>query len=102
MALGKSHYQPPGYILTFLTISIGLPLVFSQFGIVGGIVGAMFVIAFYDLPIYAVNMYGLWREGLICLGQDIVATALLLEFLACVLLARYILGWGLPIDQIFQ
>ncbi len=97
LALGKSHYQPPGYILTFVAISIGLPLVFFQFGIVG----AMFVIAFYDLPIYAVNMYGLWREGLICLEQDIVATVLLLEFLGCVLLARYILGWGLPIDQIF-
>ena len=98
LALGKSHYQPPGYILTFLTISIGLPLVFSQFGIVG----AMFVIAFYDLPIYGVNMYGLWREGLICLKQDILATALFLQLLASVLLARYLLGWGLPINQILQ
>jgi O-antigen/teichoic acid export membrane protein len=98
LALGKSHYQPPGYILTVLAITIGLPLVFSQ----AGIVGAMFVIAFYDLPIYAVNMYGLWREGLMCLVQDILATAFLLEVLACVLLARYILGWGLPINQILQ
>lgn len=98
LALGNSRYNPPGYLLAFLTIAIALPLVFSKFGLVG----AMFVIAFYDLPMYAVNMYGLWREGLICLGEDLAATALFLELIASVLLARYLFGWGLPIDQILQ
>jgi O-antigen/teichoic acid export membrane protein len=98
LALGKSQYNPPGFLLAFLTIAIGLPLVFSQ----AGIVGAMFVIAFYDLPIYGVNMYGLWREGLFCMGQDIVATALFLGLLSSVLLGRYLLGWGFPIEQILH
>ncbi len=98
LAVGNARYNPPGSLLAFLTIVVGLPLAFSQFGIVG----AMFVIAFYDIPLYAVNMYGLWREGLICLGQDLVATALFLQLLASVLLARYLLGWGLPINQILQ
>ncbi|GET39417.1 oligosaccharide flippase family protein [Microseira wollei] len=96
LALGNARYNPPGSLLAFMTIAIGLPLAFSQFGLVG----AMFVIAFYDLPLYAVNMYGLWREGLICLGQDLVATALFLLLLSSVVLVRYILGWGLPINQI--
>jgi O-antigen/teichoic acid export membrane protein len=98
LALGNARYNPPGCLLAFLTIAMGLPVAFSQFGLVG----AMFVIAFYDLPLYAVNMYGLWREGLICLGQDLVATVLFLQLLASVLLVRYLLGWGLPINQILQ
>ncbi|MFB2983481.1 oligosaccharide flippase family protein [Microseira sp. BLCC-F43] len=96
LALGNARYNPPGSLLAFMTIAIGLPVAFSQFKLVG----AMFVIAFYDLPLYAVNMYGLWREGLICLGQDIVATVLFLLLLSSVVLVRYILGWGLPINQI--
>lgn len=96
LALGNARYNPPGSLLAFMTIAIGLPVAFSQFNLVG----AMFVIAFYDLPLYAVNMYGLWREGLICLGQDIVATVLFLLLLSSVVLVRYILGWGLPINQI--
>jgi O-antigen/teichoic acid export membrane protein len=97
LALGKSHYQPPGNVIALLTLTIGLPLAFSH----GGMFGAMFVIAFYDMPIYAGNMYGLWREGLSSLGQDIAATALFLGLLISVLLARYLLGLGLPIDQAF-
>jgi O-antigen/teichoic acid export membrane protein len=98
LALGKSHYGAQGYLLSFLTISIGLPLAFSQMGMVG----AMFVIAFYDLPLYGVSMYGLWREGLSCLGQDLKATFLFLGLLGSVLLVRVTLGWGLPINQILN
>lgn len=93
LALGKSHYLPPGNVIALLTLTLGLPLAFSHWGMVG----AMFVIAFYDLPIYAGTMYGLWREGLTSLRQDIAATALFLGLLASVLLVRYLLGLGLPI-----
>jgi hypothetical protein len=96
LALGKSYYNPPGFLFSFLTIAIGLPLAFTH----AGMVAAMFVIAFYDFPIYLVTLYGLWCEGLMPLAQDIAATALFLGLLASVLLARYLLGLGLPIDQI--
>lgn len=96
LAIGKSIYIAQGYLISFLTISIGLPLGFS----VMGIVGAILVIAFYDLPEYAAVMYGLWREGLICIEQDIKATALFVGLLITVLLGRVSLGWGLPIEQI--
>ena len=99
LTIGKSVYNAQGYLLTFLTISIGLPLAFSQVGIVG----AMFVVAFNDLPLYGATMYGLWREGLSCLGQDLQATALFLGLLTTTLLCRYyLLGWGLPINQLLQ
>jgi O-antigen/teichoic acid export membrane protein len=99
LTIGKSVYNAQGYLLTFLTISIGLPLAFSQMGLVG----AMLVVAFNDLPLYGATMYGLWREGLNCLGQDLQATALFLGLLTTTLLCRYyLLGWGLPINQLLQ
>jgi O-antigen/teichoic acid export membrane protein len=55
LALGKSYYNPPGFLFSFLTIAIGLPLAFTH----AGMVAAMFVIAFYDFPIYLVTLYGL-------------------------------------------
>jgi O-antigen/teichoic acid export membrane protein len=98
LALGKSQYSAQGYLFAFLTISIGLPLAFQQWGMLG----AILVVAFYDLPLYAVNMYGLWREGMICIGQDFKTTGLFLGLLSIVLLGRVICGWGLPIAQILQ
>lgn len=98
LALGKSQYGAQGYLFSFLTISIGLPLAFQQWGMLG----AILVVACYDLPVYAVNMYGLWREGMICIGQDLKATFLFLGLLSAVLFGRVMLGWGLPIAQILQ
>ena len=99
LTIGKSVYNAQGYLLTFLTISIGLPLAFSQMGLVG----AMVVVAFNDFPLYGATMYGLWREGLNCIGQDLQATALFLGLLTTTLLCRYyLLGWGLPINQLLQ
>ena len=98
LALGKSIYNAQGFLLAFLTISIGLPLGFSLMGMVGAVI----VIAFYDLPLYGVTMYGLWREEIICIGQDIKATALFFGLLTAVLLGRFLLGWGLPINQLLK
>lgn len=94
--LGKPIYNAQGYLLSFLTISIGLPLGFYLMGMVG----AILVIAFYDLPLYGVTTYGLWREGLMGIGQDIKATLLFFGLLTTVLVGRFLLGWGLPINQL--
>ncbi|HEY9693958.1 MAG TPA: oligosaccharide flippase family protein [Oculatellaceae cyanobacterium] len=98
IAVGKPMYNSLGFLLSFLTISIGLPLGFYQMGIVGAVI----VIAFYDLPLYGVMVYGLWREGLMSIGQDIKATLLFFVLLTTVLLGRFLLGWGLPINQLLQ
>lgn len=98
LAVGKPIYNAVGFFFTFLTISIGLPLAFQHYGIVG----AMFLIAFNDLPLYCATLYGLWKEKLFCFGQDIKVTAVFLSLLTVVLLSRYYLGLGFPISQIFR
>jgi O-antigen/teichoic acid export membrane protein len=98
LAIGKPIYNAQGYFFTFLTISIGLPLAFTHFGMVGAIV----VIAFNDFPLYCATLYGLWREKLFCLGQDFKVTAVFLSLLTVTLLSRYYLGLGLPISQILR
>jgi hypothetical protein len=75
---------------------ICLPLGFS----LNGVLGATVVIALNDLPFYGATAYGLWREKLSTFKQDIQATLILLGLLSAFLTARYMLGFGLPIDRI--
>jgi hypothetical protein len=65
-----------------------------------GMVGAITVIAFNDLPSYCAVNYGLWQEKLSCFRQDLLATLLMLGLLFVVCLGRYSLGFGLPIDGV--
>jgi hypothetical protein len=55
------------------------------------------VVALNDIPFYGPIAYGLWREGLNSVSQDIKATALFLGLLTVVLILRFSLGFGLPI-----
>lgn len=105
LALGKPVYGTIGYFLQLISISIGLPLGYSLGKVVfgpeqGQMVGAVLAVAVGDLPFYGATMYGLWREKLGCLKQDIWTTAVFLSLLAVVLGIRYSLGWGFPISQI--
>jgi O-antigen/teichoic acid export membrane protein len=96
IAVGKPLYGAQGNLLRFLTLTVGLLLGFSLFGTLGVIL----VIAFSDVPLYLVLMYGLWREGLSCIGEDIKATVLFIGCLSVVLMGRYFLGFGIPIAGI--
>jgi hypothetical protein len=62
--------------------------------------GAIIAIALNDLFYYLVVNYGLWREGLSGLIQDILATALLVVLITVVVAGRFFLGFGLPISGI--
>lgn len=97
-AIGKIQYPAFGQFLRFLWTSIGLWVGFSTAGLLGAIVA----VALNDLGFYAAISYGLWREGVNCLVQDIQATVLLLALIAAVLSARYFFGFGLPIDLLLQ
>jgi O-antigen/teichoic acid export membrane protein len=97
LAIGKPLYAAQSNLARFVMISVGLPLAFFRFGILGAII----VIAFSDLPLYLVNLYGLWREKLSCIVQDIQSTAFFLVVLALFLIIRNFLGFGLPINLIF-
>ncbi|WP_013322850.1 oligosaccharide flippase family protein [Gloeothece verrucosa] len=98
IAIGKPFYNAAGDFSKFMFMAIGLPLAFHKLGIVGPIL----IIAFNDLPSYIVMNYGLWREKLFALKQDILATMLLITVLSVVLMGRYLLGGGTPIDRIIQ
>jgi len=93
-AIGKIQYPAFGQLLRFLWTSIGLWVGFS----IAGLLGAIIAVALNDLGFYAAISYGLWREGVNCLVQDIQATVLLLALITSVLAARYFLRLGLPID----
>lgn len=97
LAVGKPNYGAYGNFLRFLFISIGLPLGFSR----AGLLGVVIVIALAELPLYGAITYGLWREKMTAIVQDIKATALLLALLTVVLMGRFVLGFGLSINGIF-
>ena len=94
--LGNPSYVAYGNIFKFIYMLIGLPYGFSQMGVFGAVI----VIAFNDIPFYAAVSYGLWREKLSTIAQDILSTLMLLGAIAVVEGGRYYLGWGLSISGI--
>jgi O-antigen/teichoic acid export membrane protein len=99
LALGKPIYNTLGYLFTLITITIGLLVGYHSMKMPGAVIA----VAVGDFPFYMVTMYGLWREKLGCLKQDLWATALFLSLLAAVLVVRVsLLHLGLPIDSMFK
>jgi O-antigen/teichoic acid export membrane protein len=96
LAIGKPLYSAQSNFARFGIITFSVPLVFQSFGVVGAII----VIACSDLPLYIVNLYGLWQEKLSCFIQDIQTTAFFIAILTLFLLIRNSLGFGLPIEQL--
>ncbi|MDY6900341.1 MAG: oligosaccharide flippase family protein [Cyanobacteriota bacterium] len=96
LAIGKPLYLAQSNLARFVMIGFGLPLAHYYFGLVGAII----TIALGDLPLYCVNLYGLWQEKLSCIKQDIQATVFYVIVLAIFLSIRYLLGFGIPIQAI--
>ncbi len=96
MGIGKPIYLAQANTLRFLTIVIGVPLGFFQFGIPGAITS----IALSDLPSYLAIVRGLWLEKLHCFRQDLLATLLFVGLVMSICLGRQMMGVGLPIDAI--
>jgi O-antigen/teichoic acid export membrane protein len=93
-AIGKPRYVAYGSFFKFLFMAIALPLGFNVLGLSGAII----VIALNDLPFYGAIVYGLGREGLECVIQDIQATVVFILLLTVVLMGRYWLGFGFPLE----
>jgi O-antigen/teichoic acid export membrane protein len=96
IAIGKPLYAAQSNLGRFLMIGLGLPIAYHFFGTIGAIT----VIGFGDFPLYIVNLYGLWKEKLSCTVQDIQTTAAFIGMLALLLIIRYYLGFGFPIQAI--
>ena len=98
MALGKPVYNTIGYFLTLITITTALFVGYHYMGLKGAVIA----VAVGDIPFYGVTMYGLWREKLGCLKQDLWATALFLGLLTAVLFGRFVVTGTLPISPILR
>ncbi|PAX51362.1 oligosaccharide flippase family protein [Brunnivagina elsteri] len=96
LALGKPLYSAQSNFARFAIITLAMPLTYQGFGIVGAVV----VIAFSDLPLYLTNLYGLWQEKLFCFTQDIQVTFFFITTLILFLTIRNSLGFGFPIQQL--
>lgn len=97
IAIGKPLYGAIGNCLKFFYMLVVLPLSFAAFGPLGAVIA----VALNDVPFYAVISYGLWREGVSGLVQDLQATAILLVGTLAVLFVRYQAGWGFPLERLW-
>ena len=96
IAIGKPIYSAVGNFLKFVYMLTMLPLAFTQMGVVGAVV----VVALKELPYYGTINYGLWREKLTAISQDIQATILLFVLIALAFSIRHLMGVELPIHAI--
>lgn len=98
LAIGQPRYLAYGNFCKFFFMLIGLPLGFYLMNLPGAVI----VLALNDLPYYAAVTYGLCREKLNVVLQDIQATALFVALLTVLLLSRISLGLELPIATLFS
>ena len=96
LALGKSFYSALSRAFRLFLIVVGLYVGFE----IGGILGAIAVIAFADVPSYIASQYYLHREGLGSLLTDIRSTLILIGLMALVFLLRSAVGLGLPLETL--
>lgn len=96
VAIGQPKYEAYGQFFKCLTVCIGIPISFYFLNMLG----AVLVVAFNDVPLFGAVAYGLWREGLTSIKQDLQMTSFLLGLLSIFLAARWILGFGLPISTL--
>ncbi len=93
---GKLSYNVCGYTLTALVLLLAVPATFH----VWGMIGAVWVISFSDLPLYLSNLVGLRREEVSTLRQDIEMTFLFGLATAGLFFLRAAVGlpWSTPLN----
>lgn len=92
MSLQKSHYNALANLLWFIALVSLLPFGYNHFGVAG----AVAAVAISDLPMYIVNVYASYKEGLGMLRQDGVMTLFFIATLAFGFALRHAFGLGLP------
>jgi O-antigen/teichoic acid export membrane protein len=90
--VGRPQYSTFASVLRFLTTAIGICLGYAWIGLPGAVIA----IAFNDVPYYIAANFGLHREGLGALKQDLGFTALFLTAAALVIWVRVASGSGVP------
>jgi O-antigen/teichoic acid export membrane protein len=96
LSLQKAHYNAIANFFYCITLFAILPLGFHFFGMVG----AVAAVAVSDFPVYVVNVYASYRQGVGMLRQDGVMTLFFLATLAGGIAIRHAFGLGLPFPGI--
>ena len=97
LAIGKPLYSAWGNFFKFCYMVVALPMGYSWFGVPGAVI----VVACNDFLFYLVVSYGLWRERLNAIAQDIQATLLLIGLIALIAIARHFSGMELILPHNF-
>ncbi|MEA5509907.1 oligosaccharide flippase family protein [Crocosphaera sp. UHCC 0190] len=96
MALGKPMYTAASTSAKAIFMIMGLPIGFK----LGGILGVIIVIMLNDLPNYCIINYGLYREKLIAISQDVKLTMFLVSLILGFSSVRFFGGFGISISSI--
>jgi len=94
MSLQKAHYNALANLFYCIALFVLLPLGYTYMGL--GIIGAVAAVAISDLPVYFVNVYASYRQGVGMLRQDGVMTLFFVATLIAGLAIRHAFGLGLP------
>jgi len=98
MAIGKPVYLAHGNFARLFMVCFGLWGGYQM----GGLLGAIAGIALSDGAAYLSLYYGISKEKLSLLGQDFQATIFYAVLIGALLLLRFSLGGGSPLDGILQ
>ncbi|MDJ0659611.1 MAG: oligosaccharide flippase family protein [Crocosphaera sp.] len=94
VAISKPKYLAWANTSKFCYMLIMLPLGYYLMKVPGVII----CVAFNDILPYLVFNYGLWRESLCPIKQDILASFGLVLLIICISITRILLGLGLPLS----
>ncbi|PSB22513.1 polysaccharide biosynthesis protein [filamentous cyanobacterium CCP2] len=96
ISIGQLQYGTIGNFTRLTFTVVGILIGYHWFGNVG----AVSAVALNDLAYYLVIMYGLSKEKLGCIAQDLKVTAMLFIGIALMVVARTILGIDFPFESI--
>lgn len=91
-AVGKPQYVVTGYLFSAIVIFTATPWAFHQWGLPGFV----WVVAFSDVPMYFVNLFGLGRERMFPATQDLKATLMFVLFCGALIACRIGAGLEFP------
>ena len=92
LAIGQPRYFAYAGTLRMLIVGLGLPGAYYVWGVPGAVAAS----ALGPLGEYAVESFGLWRERLFGLAQDLKTTTLWVALVVAVIAVRVAVGMGMP------
>lgn len=96
LGVGKPLYNAQGKGVGLFVISIGIITGYY----LAGVLGAIMAVAFSDVIVYSYICYGLHKESLSMIKQDLLLTSLLVLVVGVILSGRYFWGFGNPFSLV--